>query len=350
MVSTFHANLVEFLGFLHRTRRAAGVEELTRSGGPDPRTVYRWHADLGDRLTYFPSVTFGALRLVHAHLFIDGPSGAWEQFPYAVRAEWTVISPGTCTLYLHCLIPREHVRECGALLQEFVRRGNCATARMITSSDGWQVLGTIPQPAAADEVPDAALRAATHDIWDVIERFPLLLPVIFEVTESRRSMPEVWSAIYARLGKQTWEYLPRFARRLPTNGKQYVKQAYDLLNETGIFRQHVVRYEPLNDLSTPMLLHMRGDARAIIQALAQHAPTLDVYPIDAAEVLVRVQCTHAILQRILSMTALPRIIDWHFIDTQHPRPVVRFAYEILFDPSTTEWVFPRALIIARISR
>lgn len=62
--------------------------------------------------------------------------------------------------------------------------------------------------------------------------------------ETRRSAPEVWRAIYDQLGDAVWQYLPRFARRLPHNGKRYVAEAFGLLNAAHLVSQHVIRYGP----------------------------------------------------------------------------------------------------------
>ncbi|HEX8170979.1 MAG TPA: hypothetical protein VF824_10610 [Thermoanaerobaculia bacterium] len=187
--------------------------------------------------------------------------------------------------------------------------------------------------------------ALMRNVWDIVERLPLLIPVIFESVEQRQSLPAIWEAVYARLGKRTWEYLPRFARRLPTNGKSYVKEAFALLNHTGLFRQNIIRYRPLNAIGTPMFLHIEGTAlSAMINAFGSHAPSIDIYPIRDDAALLRVVSTHALTQQVFSsMGTLPRMTSWHFIDVvrnqREPlRP--RFAYELLFDPATTEWVFP----------
>lgn len=219
---------------------------------------------------------------------------------------------------------------------------------MATSGDGWQVAQFSGAPVRA---PPALLG---EPVWDVVERLPLLIPVIFEMVEQRRSLPATWEAIYARLGNAVWSYLPRFARRLPTNGKTYVKDALVLLNNAGLFRQNVIRYAPLERSSTSMLLRVEGPFDAIMHDFAEHSSTLDLYPLSRETAIVRMSIPHHQLQHILTTRwDVPRITAWHFIDrprTERMTARPRFAYEILFDPTTTEWQFPRAEIIRRISR
>ena len=334
-----HKQLMQFLSMLYDAPRAMGIEEFARTNKRfTARSLYRWQAELHEHLVFYPSVAFRALGLSTLHLFIDDPSPAWSEFPYAVRAEWVVAQPGQRTLYLQCLVPCVHELQFAALLRD----AEGMTASKITSiesRDGWQVLrdfGTNPlsrTPTTSDQ-----------HVWDIVERLPLLIAVIFESVEHGQSLPGIWEALYARLGKRTWDYLPRFARRLPTNGKAYVKECFALLNHTGLFRQNIIRYRPLNAIGTSMFLHVEGELSAIINAFGQHSPSVDVFPMQNDAALLRIVSTHALTQHIFSTVPdLPRISTWYFVDTpRNEREPVRprFAYELLFDPTTTEWVFP----------
>lgn len=337
-------HLLQFLSVLYQSPRAMGIEELARANKTfTARSVYRWQATLHDDLLFYPCVAFRSLGLLSLHLFIDDPAPVWREFPYAIRGEWVVTRPGQTTLYLHCLVPRVHEEECAALLRD----AEGATASRITSvatRDGWQVLRELA--AQRDIIPDTS---GDEHVWDIVERLPLLIPVIFESVEQRQSLPTIWDAVYARLGKRTWDYLPRFARRLPTNGKAYVKESFALLNHTGLFRQNIIRYRPLDAIGTPMFLQVAGgELSAIINAFGTHTPSMHVFPIDEDSALLRIVSTHALTQHVFSTVAtLPRISNWHFVDTlRNEREPIRprFAYEVLFDPATTEWVFPAEML------
>jgi hypothetical protein len=348
VVDAFHKHLLEFLSVLHRAPKAAGIEELAREHLGSPRKVYRWQRLLGQDLVYFPGVSFRALGLEHLHLFIDGPSVAWHSFPYAVSAEWVVHEPSVRTLYLHCVVPTVHRDDVTALLRSLEESGACASITMIATHDAWQVL----RHGEEDALPPGALIPAEPRAWDIVERLPILIPVIFECVEQRRSLPGIWDAIYDRLDRRVWEYLPRFSRRLPTNGKAYVQQAFSVINHTGLFRQNVIRYKPLDAVCTPMFLHVRGDGvRSIVATFAPRAPTLDVHPAGEDEALLRITTTHAQTRYVLSTADVPVIKAWFFVDVvrNEREPLqARFAYELLFAPATTEWLFPREEIIARL--
>lgn len=339
-----HKHLLQFLGILYDSPKAMGIEEFARTNRRfTARSLYRWQAELSDDLLFYPSVAFRSLGLATLHLFIDDPSPMWQEFPYAIRGEWVVTRPGQRTLYLHCLVPCVH----GLQLAGILREAEGPTASAITSvesGDGWQVLRDFGRNPLSRAPPISR----DQHVWDIVERLPLLIAVIFESVEHGQSLPAIWESIYHRLGKKTWDYLPRFARRLPTNGKAYVKECFALLNHTGLFRQNVIRYRPLYAVGTPMFLQVEGELSAIINAFGDHTPSIDVFPITNDSALLRVVSTHALTQHVFSTIAsLPRIKSWHFVDIpRNEREPVRprFAYELLFDPTTTEWVFPAELL------
>ncbi|MGK2858158.1 MAG: hypothetical protein ACSLFQ_13225 [Thermoanaerobaculia bacterium] len=353
-MNALHKHLLHFLAVLHQSPRAAGIEELAKQNPAlgDPRKIYRWQRALGDDLIYYPTVSFRALGLEHLHLFIDKPQIAWDAFPYAVSAEWVVSGLGARTLYLHCIVPVVHREEVAALLRWLEESGACTQVTNITTHDSWQIVHDKEQE---DPVPSGVLSPVSVRAWDIVERLPLLIPVIFEATEQRRSLPAIWDAVYARLGKNVWEYLPRFSRRMPRNGKAYVNEAFAILNHTGLFRQNVVRYKPFDAVCTPMFLHVEGqELPELIADFAPRAPLLDVHPIAENAALLRISTTHAQTRYVLTTaSSVPRIKSWYFIDLlQNEREPLhpRFAYELLFDAATTQWLFPREEIIARLYR
>jgi len=346
MIAAQQQRVQRFLLLVHRAPKAAGLEELARAyvGAPDARTLYRWQRSL--QLLYYPNISFNALGLDHLHLFIDDPAPCWDRFPYAVAAEWVTRTPGRRTLYLHCLVPRVHARDVQTLIDLVPTSYSRVTS--VTTSDSWQAMRDASS-VTTDAVPAAYLSGTARSVWDVVERVPLLIPVIFETVGYRRSLAVVWQAIYQRLGSRVWEYLPRGVHRLPTNGKTYVKDAYALLNHAALFRQNVIRTTPFA-AGASMYLYVEGAAIAdIVSAFATRASLLDVHPITTHAALLRITTTPEMMKCLFSATsALPPIRECHFIDELSPAPAVRFAYELLFDPRTAEWRFPREEILRQL--
>jgi hypothetical protein len=338
MVAAFHPKLLTFLNCLHSSRRAAGIEELARSPPwPATRSIYRWHHDLGDRLIYFPSVTYEAFGLTHVHLFIDDPRDPWLSLPYAIRARWVVRHAGIRTIHIHCLVPTAHLSDFRALLTDDMH--------VFESTDGWQVLGDLTSLATPmGELPRTTPVAAT----DLVERYPLLVPVICAAAEKRCSLDDLWRDLHARLGSRVWEFLPRGVRRTPHNGKQYVQQSLRLLNEAFLFRQHVVRYQPLDDVTVELVLLVRAQRLSDVLQVLADAPLVEVYP-GGEQLLVNVTCGLRSLSAIFSADTKLAISDCFFVDRTRNQsaPVqARFAYELLFDPCTCEWIFPHEQLSA----
>lgn len=300
--------LEQFIARVHSARSAAGAESLVRDIGMSTRSLYRLHkAHSG--LVYFPSVAFASLGLVHVHAFVD------EQSPlvsYAVRALWVVRSPGVRSLYVHCLIPAAHM--------------SVIPNDALVTDDGWQALS-----------PNEPIPRVFEAAWDVVERYPLLIPVVFEVLEQRRSMPETWRAIYERLGDRVWQYLPRFSRRLPHNGKAYVREAFRLMNEAGLFRQHVVR-QHLSE-SAEVVLMVNAPMADVLGLLSFDVDVLEVFP-GRDTTIVLLQGGIGMINRLFRLRPPIPIRGFYFVDTAEPAPRVRFAYEHLFDPATCQWIGP----------
>lgn len=346
MVVAFQPNVLRFVQELHRCERVDGIETFLRSRPSlaSPRSLCRWHRELGEALTYYPSFAYEALGLVHIHLLIEDPRSRWELLPYAVRTSWLVSGPaGTRVLYLHCLVPRAHAELFAQLLKE-VRAPHGDRITSITTADGWQLLD--------QEQPRQLCRAAPPIAWNAVEHYPLLIPVICESIEVRRSMPELWSVISDRLGDQVWEYLPRGVRRLPHNGKQYISHALRVLNDTLLFRQHVIRYAAYDTVATEIVLRVRAGPEELTSLCSPDAPVIEMFP-SSTESLVRVHGRPACLAHLFTSCATLDITAWWFVDriaASRSPLAVRFAYELLFDPLTTQWLFPNEEIKRRLSR
>lgn len=312
------------LRVLHRSPTALGIEELTRLHAelPRARTVYRWHRALGERLTYYPSIAYQSIGLIHLHLIIRTPSHDWQTWPYAIRALWIVSGPGQPALYLHCLVPQEHLAQVAAVVR--ARESHVVS---VVTSDGQQFV---------PELGDTSVSRGPPSAKDLLQRYPLVVPVIGEHLERRVSQQELWEAIYRKLGDRVWQYLPKRARRLPHNGKQYVRHVLNLLNEHGIFTQYLIRFEPLAPACLDLLLVLRGgNPGALAASVVEH------YPGEPAIAL----CSNTTATLKLLFTAQPLVtVAEHFV-VDHLRnqrePLrVRFAYERLFDPATGAWVLP----------
>jgi hypothetical protein len=330
MVLPHDARALRLLNRVHNTREAVGLEHLSRRIGKR-RSVYRWMQRLRKHVTYFPRIAFASLGLVHVHLFISDAAESWFAYPYAIEHAWTIDRPGHSTLYLHCLLPAEHL----ALLPQG------AGITSITTSDGWQDLAPLEQSldrngrpvareATAGIIPRAPLANACHEQ-------PFLLPVATELLRAPPSMDALWRAIYDRLGARVWEYFPRFTRRWPRNGKAYVRAAFDYLNRHAMVLQHVVQYAPLQAHTIELFL-LTDNTHTVRDHLVGLCPTIEAYPGTDAY-LLRVRGDEAMIKRVVTS---PGIRQWWFVDHERTTraPPVRFAYERLFDPRTRTWQVP----------
>lgn len=320
----------QLLRVLHRSPTALGIEELTRLH-PElarSRTVYRWHRTLGDQLTYFPSIAYQSIGLTHLHVIITEPQHDWRDWPYAIRALWMVRGLAQPVLYLHCLVPQEHVSQ----ISEVVR-GREPHVVCVVTNDGQQFVKELGATTLPGRPPPAK---------DLLEEYPLVVPVIGEQLERRASLQELWETIYRRLGDQAWQYLPKRARRLPHNGKQYVRRVLTLLNEHGIFTQYIIRYEGLAPSCLDLMLVLPSCDEPVLALLGKQSPVIEHYPGQPG--IVTVSSTTDTLKAFFTAQPLVAVLEHYFIDHERnkrePLPV-RFAYERLFEPLTSAWVLPQ---------
>lgn len=325
MVGTIPKKLPAFLQRVHQINRASGLEELAHAAGVTPRSTQRWHQAFKD-LVYFPNTEYEAFGLVHLHIFLVRPRGAWEDWAYGIHADWVVRQPGEPVLYLHSLVPCEHEAAVRLLLEELHADGWADAIEIVTTRDPWQCF--------EQQRATFAYRRSSHNAWDVIERFPLVLPVVFEMTEQRRTIPEVWNALWDRLGDGVWNFLPDGIDRLPHNGKCYVREALHLLNESFLVRQHIIRFPSQYQQTIDVLAVIKASLPEVLHFVGSDAPSQEILPIAEDLHLLRITSTVPLLRRVLSAESSVR--DCWLVDHQRPRLPVRFAYELLFSPATTE--------------
>ena len=318
MVGTLRPGVLSFLTRLGKHAKASELRDLARTGGRPQRTVQRWLRD-GD-VTFYPSIRYAALGLVHLHAFITDPTERHFSFPYAGDARWVASAPGKRSLYLHCLVPAPHLAHVTAQLE---RLGPCLT---ITTGDGWQDNDLVERTPRTISAPLPPLTRAAP--IPLARGYPLIIPVATELFARRATMPDLWRTLYERVGERIWSYLPPRTRRWPRNGKAYVNHAFKLLNSYGLVQQHIVRVGQDGAIECFFLVRSLAD----LEMLRSHAPLLEYFP-GNTEVLVRAQGNIEFLKAILHSDAVRAW--WLARNESAGRP--RIQVERLFDPRAGDW-------------
>ena len=358
MVQPFHPRLLQYLDTVQRSTRCAGIEELYRANQqtlPHPRTIYRWHKDLGKRLVLFPVFTVGHFGLVDLHLFLNNPRREWLRFPYAVEHAWLTPDLYSRVLYLHCVIPAAHRDIIERLVRDLQRAGMCERYELLWTDSGWQFLNLV----GSKEVPgwpSASLDVTRPEMGqELIRRLPLVIPVVFEAWNQHRSLQQLWVAIQNRVGSRLKEFLPR-QQIYRVNGKAHVKEIYHTLVRAGIFRQYLLRYQPLVKESVAVFLMLRVEPEQVVELFEELRSTAWIIEIHRAAkgwCLVRLLGSHELLNVMIALPGCFRnrrfkIYFHEKRDASDEQETVRFCYEFLFDPARARWSFPRSLILKRM--
>lgn len=343
MTYSFKRDLLHFIYALHCSTSYSSITEfhaLNKENLPELRTIYRWQKEMVGKLEYYPSISFDALGLKHVHLFIKNPSPDMLQLPFAVEMHWLVHDIGERVLYIHGLVPSENVNALRQLLP--------SDAFILITTDGRQFMQPLQQALDHQGRLIAFPCQGEHSQLSTVEtknrmqdlgRYPLIIPVIFENYGKRKSLEELWKSIRTRLGDAVWQYIPNGNRKLLTNGKAYVKRAFAVISELGLFQQVRICYAAFLDEALEVLLVMDSpDLNSVLQSVQQHCLVAEAYPGTEGKHLLRLIGNHHLIYALMGLS-LSSGSSWYFLD-KNSKIECRFRYEELFDVKSLMWHFP----------
>jgi hypothetical protein len=325
--------LRDYLAALQNATQCTGLEAFYRAQRgtmPHQRTIYRWHRRLGQQLVVAPVFATEPLGLSHVHAFLTNPAPGWDRFPYAVERAWVTSDCVTPVLYLHCVVPTAHQ----AVAEEWLR-GMTESCDLVRSVTGWERL----DPHKDMNLPPVAATPPRSAACDrVLRDTPLVVPAVFEAWGHTQSLEKTWRVIKQRLGSSVRTYLPR-QHYYPTNGKQHVKHAFDVLSQEGLFVQYSVRYRPLVEGSVDaFVLIDEQRAGEFVKRIRRDCTMIATHP-GAHECLCRVAGGQQVFDAVLEAGG-SRVFWVNHRATDSCPSRVRFAYEQLFDPRTGAWLLP----------
>ena len=270
-----------------------------------------------------PNVSVEPLGLRHAHVFLSNPGDI--TCPFAVEAAWVTMDFCQEVLYLHCLVPLSQT-------EQFIQSMTGGT--IVWSSSGWQQFLTEENDVLLPVEPDAVET-------DLLRRTPFVLPAMTELWRYPNSLPLVWQRIHQRLGNRIKEFLPRTKIRY-VNGKTHITDAFSLLQREGLVRQQIIRYHPLLAVSVEVFVMIRldrADVQRLLEGLRQVLHAVESYPTSDGY-WCRLLGPHRLLDAIIKLPATIRahLRLVYFHTKRHPTPLVRFAYETLYDGKNKTWV------------
>lgn len=319
--------LPEYLSALQQATTWTGLSEFCQSHRrqvPHERTVRRWHKQLGSSVSVFPVFAVEGLGLSHLHAFLFSPEPERTTFPYAVESAMVSTDGLSDVLYLHCIVPKDHLAAVKGRL-----RAVCRNVEFLESLTGWERCG-LPidsPPSRAWIAPDRAL----------LQQHPYVVPAIFEAFGEMQSLDAIWKRTKSRLGSSLCQYFPA-QRYYPTNGKLHVKQAYETLSAAGLFSQFVVRQQLESNVEAFVLMDPQC-TEEFLQTIRRECSMLAVHPSEEGS-LLRLAGNPRVFDSLLNCEK--RLYWVNRAATNARTPKVRFAYESLFRPASAEWILPEA--------
>ena len=340
----------EYIAAVHAAPEFLGVADFHRRFAKylgHERTLARRRRQVRSSLRVFPSFTVEALGLSHLHLVVVAADPRWLRFPYAVEHAWITRDFVQQALYLHCLVPNAHAENVEALIHDLQRQGWGTASLVLRSQSGWQHFSR-----CGHDTNRQSVGVVPEEHW-LLRRQPLAIAVIAEAWNREATLPSLWRRIEERLGRRVQEYLPR-RRILHTNGKEHVRAACISLARAGLFRQQLVRFSPQESLGVEILLldrDLKDHMVELLEELHGLARVTETYTGNDGALVDRLVGSSAVLNAILRTTGtLGRSAAIFLVEKRPPSDDVGFAYDLLFNPRTGTWEFPRDKIMDRLSR
>ena len=335
----------EYIAAVHAAPEFVGVTDFHRRFAGHlghERTLARRRQQVRSSLRVFPSFTVEALGLSHLHVVVVGADTRWLRFPFAVEHAWATRDFVQQALYLHCLVPKEHTRQVEALLRELQSAGWGRVSLVLRSESGWQHFSRCGHDAVTQPM------GVVPEEHSLLRQHPLAVAVIAEAWNREATLPSLWRRIEQRLGRRVQEFLPR-RRVLHTNGKEHIRAACVGLARAGLFRQQLVRFAPEESVGVEVLLldqDLKDHMVELLQELHGVARVTETYAGRDGVVVDRLLGSSAVLDAILRTTGtLGKSAAIFLVEKCPTSDEVGFAYDLLFNPKTGSWEFPRDQIM-----
>jgi len=370
MVSAFKKNVLNYLSQVHCVPSYQGPADLLKVKKialPQNRTIYRWHKSLKSVMEFYPSIDLSSFGLVHVHIILSGACDEMLRLPFALEAYWLMPKPGERVLYLHCALPEDFKKDFQLLFKDLKKAGFFKGFVHFFSFDGWQVVhelsncidgdGRIRFPIVEEfAINKEAFGKKLMSASGLMKSYPLVVPVIFENFGKRLSLIQSWGLIRQRVGRRVWSYLPKGTRKMPVNGKGYVKRAFKLLCDWSLFRQNIIHYRPLLDHSVEIFMilitNKNDDIYYFIEGFREICPVVEFYPgtqnVSMLRILGDTDLIYALMDRFPEGTQ--KQVEIFFLDKSKTWGMekCRLLYEQLFDPKKGVWCFDKETIFLQM--
>ena len=378
-LSTYNKELLEFMYNLTLTPKIRPPFEIskfleTRGQKVSERTIKRWFLYLGNNIAYHARINYASLNLQTVYVLLKNPNPELlETIPYSV-APFYGYDATTLTKYTgtHFPIPPGKENE----LEEFLNKAkelkllqdfevfpynqvadSYLPFHKIVDIDGNFNFGQTYDISHFESLLDYALKKPSEQkLSKLIEKNPIIIPIIVEYSRKRWSSHKVWYAIRDNLEDNLWNFIKK--RKLKIREREGAgvalvqRSVRDMqLVHDELFRQSRVFYGPLNDdknVIANIFIKLKNpeQIKDLFKEIAQKAIITSFYlPTDLSNKLRIALTTNIENQTKISNKILPKYIDNTYENKvifrrkQNNEENLKLNYAELFNPKTCEWDF-----------
>jgi len=378
-LKTYSKELLEFmynLTFTPKIRPPLDISKFleTRGQKVSERTIKRWFMYLGNNIAFHARINYASLNLQTIYVLLkEAHPKLLTTIPYSV-VPFYGYNATTFTKYTgtHFPIPIGKEKE----LEEFLNKAkelnllqdfelfpynqvadSYLPFHEVINTEGTFRFNQTYNISHFESLFDYALKKPSEQkLSKIIEKNPIILPIIVEYSRKRWSSHKVWYAIRDNLEDNLWNYIKRKKSKIREHdgaGVALVQRSVrDIqLAHDELFRQVRVFYGPFNDdknVVANIFIKLKNPKKIkeLFKEISQKAVITSFYlPTELSSKLRIGLTTNLESQTKISNEILPKYIDNEYDNKvifrrkQNNEINMKLNYAELFNPKTCEWEF-----------
>lgn len=377
-LTPFKRKLMKFIHTLTRFDFFPSDDDIAKRMNVTRKTIQNWFRYCSEpysykdfnaqrKLSYFPAIKKNMLGLEFITvLFYNARrelAFLWPNKNYLGRL--FDLTDRETVLIVEYLVPKSQVEAFKRLLPKLVEMNLCSKTRVYDTSPSFTMY--VPFHEVIDETgkfhydkvsassvleEKRKLRAFLDAIGDtdtsyLLQKNPLIIPVIAEYQYEQRKSVQVWNAIKRKLGNDVWDYIPTASMQSDGVGIQAVQDARRNLSRSGLLTQMRIVYFPLQfrGFCFWMILEY-GDLEDLVELAGkwlQYSHTLNVFRIGRRRALVTSVLNGESLQSLFNVLSRVRLLRAMIFDMSRGLELITdaahavFDYRKMFSPKEYTW-------------
>lgn len=374
----FNKKLMKFIHTLTRCDSFPTDDELAKRMGVTRKTIRNWFHYLNKpysykdfhahrKLSYYPAIKKNLLGLQFMTvLFYNGKeeiTSLWPNKNYLGRL--FDFTDGESVLVVEYLVPKSQVEEFRQLLGRVRDMKLCSDIRIFETSPSFTIYAPFHKVIDEngkfhyDRVDNSSIMEERRRLSSflesidnertssLIQKTPLIVPVIAEYQYEQRKSIQVWNAIKAKVGNAVWDYIPNANKQTDGVGIQAVQSAIKALSKSELFTQMRIVYFPVQfrGFCSWVILEF-GAQKDLIELAANwlhYSHTMNIFLVGKDKAIITSVLNGESIQSLFSVLSKVKLIRTMIFDMGEGLDLITetgqavFDYSRIFSPTQRRW-------------